>query len=355
MNTPDAPWFDAHLDLAFLAETGRDMHAPLASCRGRFQPPAVTLPALRKARVHACLATIFTEAIDPDDPNAETGPWTYPQGDSDAAWRAGMRQLKLYHAWQDAGLVRLIPPRRHTTDADTPPETNDPDIPLRLGILMEGADPIASPDDARAWVDAGVIAVALTWRRQGRYAGGDTCDTGLTDDGRDLVRALGDLPVVIDLAHLSQRACDEILDMTDAPVIASHCNCRAILGERSNPHWQRHLADETIREIARRGGVIGVNLVRNFIRFPLARDDRPSVAELCDHIEHIRALTASTRAVALGSDMDGGITADDLPADIDTPSDLDIICDELARRGWSHEERNDFRWNNWARFWGLKP
>jgi len=354
MSTPDAPWFDAHLDLAFLAETGRDMHAPLASCRGRFAPPAVTLPSLREGSVRACLATIFTEAIDPDDPGAETGPWTYPEGDADAAWRAGMRQLKLYHAWRDAALIELIPRRGTSPPSDTPPTRPADTPPIRVAILMECADPIASPEDARRWAEAGVVAVSLTWRTQGRYAGGDACDTGLTDAGRDLVRALTDLAVVLDVSHLSQRACDELLSLTDAAVIASHCNCRALLGDCANPDWQRHLDDDTIREIARRGGIVGVNLVRNFIRYPLDRKDRPTVAELCDHIEHIRSLTGSTKAVALGSDMDGGITADDLPAEIQKPADLPAICVELARRGWTDEQIADFRWHNWARFWNIE-
>ncbi len=51
--------------------------------------------------------------------------------------------------------------------------------------------------------------------------------------------------------------------------------------------------------------------------------------------------------------MDGGITADDLPAEIRKPADLPAICDELARRGWTEEELADFRWNNWARFWNI--
>ena len=52
--------------------------------------------------------------------------------------------------------------------------------------------------------------------------------------------------------------------------------------------------------------------------------------------------------------MDGGITADELPRGIDTPSDLPKLCDALAGRGWSDDDVRGFAWGNWARFWGLE-
>ena len=75
-------WFDAHLDLAYLAECGRDMAAPLDPSAGPHPPAAVTFPSLAAGRVEACLGTIFTEAIDP---GGEAGYETiaYPAGDAD--------------------------------------------------------------------------------------------------------------------------------------------------------------------------------------------------------------------------------------------------------------------------------
>ena len=73
--------------------------------------------------------------------------------------------------------------------------------------------------------------------------------------------AMDALGVVHDLSHLSDVSMDQLLELTDRPVIASHSNCRALLPGDD----MRHLRDESIREIARRGGVIGLNLCRNFI------------------------------------------------------------------------------------------
>ena len=311
-------WFDGHLDLAYLVEQGRDMHAPLESCRGKLLPAAVTLPSLAAGGVRACLGTIFTEAVDADAAG-DAGPSGYPAGDAEAAWRAGMRQLKLYHAWRDAGAISLLRKRSAGSGLRTQ------DSGLLLGILMECADPIRSPEELEDWVEAGVIAIGMAWWRGSRYAAGNGCDAGsagdgLSGQGRELAARMDELGIVHDLTHLSQRATDELLELTDSAVIASHSNCRALLDGEDKPDWQRHLADETIREVGRRGGIVGVNLVRGFIRTGLDRadpKDRPSIHELIAHIEHVCEVMGHRRGVALGSDMDGGITAHDLPAGID--------------------------------------
>lgn len=362
-------FFDAHLDLAHLAELGRDMHAELDDCRGRLLPAAVTLPSLRLGGVRACLGTIFTEAIEPGG-STDAPESAYPVGDATAAWRAGMRQLKLYHAWRDAGVIQLLPPRKtQASGLETPAsglKTQDSGLrtqaaglttpPLRLGILMECADPIETPEQLGEWAEAGVIAIGMAWWRGSRYAGGNGRGGPLTDLGRELASRMDDLGIVHDLSHLSQQATEDLLAHTDATVIASHSNCRALLDGESNREWQRHLADETIAEIGRRGGIVGLNLVRNFIRTGLKRDDptdRPTIAETINHVEHVCEVMGHRRGVGLGTDMDGGITANDLPAGIDTPSDLTKLCDELSSRGWSDSDIHAFAWGNWASFWGL--
>lgn len=342
-------WFDAHLDLAYLAETGRDMHADPSDARGRHQPVSVTLPAMQAAGVTHCLGTIFTEPTDPNDPGRETGPFAYADDDTLGAWKAGMRQLKLYQAWRDAGLVQIMPTRGNAA-TDSP-------APLHLGILMEGADPIETPEQIDEWCDAGVIAVGLTWARRSRYAGGNAtpigdANAGLSDLARELVPRLDALNIIHDLSHLSQRASDELLGMTDRPVIASHSNCRALMGAHDNQRTQRHLADSTIAEIARRGGVVGINLLSDFLRPDLKRGERAGLGDLLDHIEHVCAIAGTKNAVALGSDADGGFGADRLPAGIDSLERLDVILEGLKGRGWSDAECNAFRSGTWESFWG---
>ncbi len=369
-------FFDAHLDLAYLTELGRDMHTGLSDCRGKLLPAAVTLPSLRDGGVRGCLGTIFTEALaaggQTDAPES-----AYPVGDTIAAWRAGMRQLKLYHAWRDAGVIELMGRRcsagfqpAHCGAGFQPAQVEEcaqagslhhnVAAPLLLGILMECADPIETPDQLDEWAEGGVIAIGMAWWRGSRYAAGNGVSKGdadgLTELGRELATGMDRLGVVHDLSHLSQRATDDLLVHTDATVIASHSNCRALLDGEVNPYWQRHLSDETIAEIGRRGGMVGLNLVRNFIKTGLDRHnpkDRPTIAETIAHVEHVCSVMGHRRGVGLGTDMDGGIKATDLPKGIDSPSDLVKLCEALRDRGWSDEEIDGFAWKNWAGFWGI--
>lgn len=347
--TAENRWFDAHLDLAYLAETGRDMHAPPADARGRHLPVAVTLPAMAGAGVTGCLGTIFTEPVDPDDVNRETGAFAYADGDALGAWKAGMRQLKLYQAWADAGLIQLMPRRGQAAPA-TP-------APLRLGILMEGADPIETPAQFDEWADAGVVAVGLTWARASRYAGGNATPSsdpraGLSPLARDLVPRIDARGVVHDLSHLSQKATDELLSLTDAMVMASHSNVRALMGQPNEPKTQRHLADETIREIVRRGGVVGINLLSDFLNPGVKRGDRASIADVVRHVERVCDLAGSRRHVGLGSDADGGFGADRLPVGINGLGDLPKLLAALRDAGWSDADLAGFAQDNWLRFWG---
>jgi membrane dipeptidase len=341
-------WFDAHLDLAYLAENGRDMHASLEDCRGRYQPPAVTLPSLQEGKVSKCLATVFTEAVDPTNADSETGAFTYPFGDADAAYRAGMRQALLYRAWRDAGLVSSMPKRGEQAKPSS--------SPLQLGVLIECADPITSPDELEQWADLGVIAIGMAWWHQSRYAGGNGTNhtksgNGLTQLGKELVNRMDEINIVHDLSHLSQRSTDELLSLTDKPVMASHSNSRALMGDPDSKENQRHLADETIIEIAKRGGVIGLNLLGDFVTPNMKKPQRALIEDCVRHIEHVCQLTNSRNHIGLGSDMDGGFGADRLPESMNTPSDLTILTDALSAAGWNESEIACFAHANWERFW----
>ncbi len=356
-STSPSNWFDAHLDLAYLAENGRDLHADLRSCRGRYQPASITLPSMVAGGVRNCLATIFTEGVDPRKADEETGAFTYPFGDADAAYRAGMRQLLLYNAWRDAGVITQMPRRGHGPIEQSSPECPLEGGPINMGILVECADPITDPDELEMWVERGVVAIGMAWWHQSRYAGGNGTDhtrsgNGLTDLGRALVERMDQLDVVHDLSHLSQRSVHDLLSMTDRPVIASHSNCRELMGDPNSLSNQRHQSDETIAEIANRGGVIGINLLSSFLQPGLRDKGRADMEWIVRHIEHICEIAGNTTTVGLGSDMDGGFGADELPEGINTPSDLSKIGEALRNHGWSDTDIAGFTHQNWLRFWG---
>ncbi len=345
----DGPvWFDAHLDLAYLAETGRDMHTQPADARGRHQPVAVTLPSLAEGNIRACLGTIFTEAIqDPQAPDAEQGAFAYAAGDAQGAHMAGTRQLKLYQAWCEAGVIELISRKSESPN----PSCLRASVPscLLLGILMECADPIADPDELSWWADQGVIAIGMAWWHASRYAGGNGTESGLTDLGRELIRNMDRLGIVHDASHLSERSLDQLFDATDKTIIATHSNCRELIDGKN----QRHLADNSIKEIARRGGVIGLNLFSPFLHQSEAKSERASIDDCCAHIERVCEIVGDRGHIGLGSDMDGGFGADRLPEGINHPHDLVRLSDALSTHGWSDKEITHFTWGAWAGFWGI--
>lgn len=354
-------WFDAHLDLAYLAVNGRDMSAPPETCGGPHQPASVTLPSLREGRVRFALGTIFTEA-------GGAGPEGYPVDDAERAHKVGRAQLEVYLTWRDKGLVatdlaRLVRFDPHVgeirggmgvsevvhPDALNAVRRSSRDDKLHIGVLIEGADPIRNPDELEWWVERGAVAIGMAWWRSSRYAGGNGSDDPLTDLGRELVRRMDALGVVHDVSHLSDRSLDGLLSATDRVVMASHSNCRALMppGKDGKPN-QRHLTDETIREIGRRGGVIGLNLLASFLH----EDAKAAGVEDCvRHVERVCEIIGHRGAVGLGSDMDGGITAEELPRGIRRPADLQKIADALSALGWSDAEVRGFAAGNWLEFW----
>ncbi|MGD9689470.1 MAG: dipeptidase [Phycisphaerales bacterium] len=339
------PWFDAHLDLAMLAELGRDMEQDPSACGGPELPAAVTFPSLAEGGVTHCLGTIFTEADGkPSEPHA------YPAGDAEAANQAGLRQLKRYQDWDRPHHYR----RLAAASGEQPPPP-DPRLSPNLLVLVEGADPILEPADLGEWRERGVVAIGMAWWKPSRYAGGNGTDLGLTDLGRALALEMDRLGVVHDASHLSDRAFWELSDRTDRPIIASHSNCRSLVGGGSRGENQRHLHDDQIREIVRRDGVIGINLFSRFLR-PAADTDAPTRATIDDcvrHIEHVCRLAGDRAHVGLGSDMDGGFSAARLPEGIDRPRDLERLAQALVLKGWTGAEVEGFRFTNWARFWGV--
>jgi membrane dipeptidase len=236
--------------------------------------------------------------------------------------------------------------------------------PVHLGVLIEGADCVRSPDELAWWAERGVVAIGLSWARDSRYAAGNATpaeeDRGLTDLGRALVPTMDDFGLVHDLSHLSDKATDELLELTARPVMASHSNSRGVFSGPGASD-QRHLRDRTIREIARRGGVIGLNLYKKFLREPPeggwsaeipAGVHQASIENAVRHIEHVCEVVGHRRAVGLGSDMDGGFGAQDMCEEIERPAHLERLAEALRGRGWSDSDITGFAHENWCRFFG---
>ncbi len=322
------PWIDGHLDLAFMALDGRDLRKP---CENPNQA-CISLPALREAGVNLVFATIFSAPGELPEADAEgwEHPCRYPSSDDlDAAEQAGLCQIELYQQLEKAGELSIVRGRADL-EADAP-------LP-KIVLLMEGADPIRSPEHAQQWYDHGLRLVGLTWSMGTRYAGGNAKPGPLTAKGIELVAALDELGIIHDASHLADEALDGLLEHARGPIVATHSNCRAITGDD-----QRHLRDNHIKAIGDRGGVIGLNLFSKF----LVPNGRATIDDCVAHVQHVCELIGHRKGVGLGSDADGGFPANALPVDLDHPRKYGVLLDALRAKGWSSKEIEGFCWGNW--------
>lgn len=327
---PPHHWFDCHLDLAYLGQNGRDMLRPPPGPGAPGGPAAVTLQSLQDGQVTRATATIFVQRRGPDaDGHTVDGPWCW--SDADEAHRASLAQFDIYDHWRSHRHINLLGIDRHAA-------------PLEMLLLIEGAAGIRSIDDLRLFHARGARLLALTWVDGTRWAGGDQSGGDITADGRHLITAADDLNMVHDVSHLSEAAFWTLLATARRPVIASHSNCRSLLPGKKHP--ERHLSDRQIQALAKAGGMIGLNLFGNF----LASDRPATLADAVAHLQHIVDLTGKTDVIGLGSDMDGGFTADKLPAPLRRPADLELLADALNAAGFSDLQIRGFRHENWENF-----
>ena len=246
---------------------------------------------------------------------------------------------------------------------------------LAAVLCVEGGHAIE--DDLavlRVYHQLGMRYMTLTWNNTNNWADGvldEPRHNGLTDFGREVVREMDRLGVMVDVSHASPKTFWDVIETSSRPVIASHSSAKAISDA------PRNLDDDQIRTIADRGGVIGVAYEITFLsercrleseslmkrsKRELAEAEArhagdnealrkvrkeareryiktveskfvlPSYTEIVDHIDHI-ARTAGIDHVGLGSDFDGAI----MPSGMEDCSKLPWITDELLKRDYSDE------------------
>jgi membrane dipeptidase len=175
---------------------------------------------------------------------------------------------------------------------------------LAAVMLMEGADPIETPAQLGAWVERGVRIIGPAWGRT-RYTGGTGAPGGLTDLGRQLLKAMRRQHVILDLSHMADQAVADAFELWSGPIMASHSNSRAIVP------GDRQLTDASVAEIARRGGIVGVSFYARHLRAA----GKATLEDVVRHIVHHAGAAGGPEHVGLGTDLDGGFDARHSPID----------------------------------------
>ena len=341
---------DSHLDISWNAlNWNRDLNQTVAQIRaaeagmtekGR-ATNTVSLPELRRGEVAVCLATVLARAN--------------PKGDSildfktqEIACAMARGQAAYYRVLEKAGKVRMLGDWpglfRHMEEWKAAPDTT----PLGFILAMEGADPIVSPDAAAEWWEDGLRVVGLAHYGPSAYAHGTASSGGLTPKGRDLLRNMQQLGMVLDATHLADESFFEALELFHGPVLASHNNCRALVP------GDRQFSDAQIQALIERDAVIGAAfdawmLAPNWT-LQTAAQLNVTMENVVDHIDRVCQIAGTSRHSAIGSDLDGGYGTEQTPTDLDTIVDLQKIPDLLRKRGYREADIAAIMHGNWIRF-----
>jgi membrane dipeptidase len=195
-------------------------------------------------------------------------------------------------------------------------------------LCLEGGQLIGNNvDNIDAFYRRGMRYLTLAWNYGTDWCGGakDDDSKGLLPFGKEVIDRLNKLGVMIDVSHVNKKSLQEILDYTDATVIATHSGAYQV-----NSH-NRNLSDEHIKEIARRGGVIGAV----FYPWFLNNSDKATIADVVAHINYIRNLTGSVDHIAIGSDFDG---IDLTPQGLEDVSKFPNLTKALFKEGYSADD-----------------
>jgi len=188
----------------------------------------------------------------------------------------------------------------------------------------------------------GARALTVTWCNSNELGDSSSDESkphnGLSPLGRQAVRRMNELGMIIDVSHSADRTVFDILDASLSPVIASHS------GIRASRDFDRNLTDEQIRAISANGGVIGVVFLPYFLREP---EERASIEDVLDTVDHICQLVGPDHA-ALGSDFDGFSGA--LPG-LEDVTKMGAIGAGLRRRGFPEGDITKVLGRNFLRVW----
>lgn len=203
-------------------------------------------------------------------------------------------------------------------------------------LSIEGADLLECDEKnletAHEW---GVRLLNPVWNRANSLCG-TNCEEperGLSERGKSFVRRMEALRIYPDVSHISDAGFWDIIKTAQGPVVASHSNARAVCAHR------RNLTDDQFRAIRDSGGVVGLNLYRDFV------GEKGTMEELVTHAEHFLEL-GGEKTLCIGGDLDG---CEALAGGLRGVQDVPLLYIALQEWGYSEGLLEDIFWNNLRR------
>ncbi len=167
----------------------------------------------------------------------------------------------------------------------------------RVGVVLgfQNGDHFRTVEDVRLFHGLGQRISQLTYNAPNQIGVGCTSrrDTGLTPFGAEVVRAMNEIGMAVDLSHTGNCTSEDAMEVARKPVLITHANCEAL-----NPGHPRCKPDRIIRKMAATGGVMGITSIRGFVR-----GGEPTIEDVLDHFDHVAKLVG-VEHLGIGSDND---------------------------------------------------
>ncbi len=344
-----APLVDTHNDLPWLVREAGDADVAKYDLRRR-TPHETDIPRLRQGQVSAQFWSVWIPSVD-----------------------SGSARLQLEQVDLTRRMIAAYP-----DDLVFATRSSDIEAARRAGRIasfLGGENGRAlenSLGTLRAYYDLGMRYMTLTHGRGTDWADSATDAAkvgGLSPFGREVVREMNRLGMLVDISHVSPAAMNQVLDVSEAPVIFSHSSAR---GVTDHP---RNVPDDVLRRLAKNGGVVMITFIPGFVSTPVMKWEEPlmvkmqgltaisdfervekeheavagpkpraTLRDVADHIEHA-AKVAGVDHVGLGCDFAGL----PMPEGLEDVSRYPHLIAELVRRGWKDEDLEKLAGRNFIR------
>lgn len=342
MPTP-YPIIDGHNDA--LMYFSPPTNAPVSTFFERLPGRQVDLPRIREGGMAAGFFAVFISEeeamsmVHNFDPNVE---YILPALEFEAAAKASAQMVANLFRIEAAsfGQIKVV-----RTVADL-------EACLRDGVFgavlhFEGAEQIDAHLDAlEVYYQAGLRSLGIVWSRPTIFAHGvpfkfphsPDIGPGLTDVGKELVRACNRLGILIDLSHLNEKGFWDVAKLSDAPLVATHSNAHALC------QLPRNLTDKQLAAIKESDGIVGVNLVTMLLREDARDDSNTPVETVLRHVDYLVNHLGIDR-VGIGADYGDA----PFPKDLPDVSSYPVLIAALQKAGYDDQSLRKITHENWLR------
>jgi len=209
--------------------------------------------------------------------------------------------------------------------------------------IEDGRSVDGKMEKLESYYDKGVRLLSLTWNFENCFGAPNSTNAeimkkGLTPFGKDAVKRMEELGMLVDVSHLSDGGFYDVADILNVPFVASHSNCRELTNH------PRNLTNEMIRILGNKGGVAGINFFARFLNDKQEQLDS-RIQDMILHMKHLMTYGGED-IIAIGSDFDG-ISGNQF--EVGSPLQMELLFDAMKKEGFTERQIDKFAYENAVR------